>query len=98
MKGAANPWICAGGKEYLPLLSVVVDTGFAGEDASFKTTMPFMLPVIGAPLPALPLTAAAGRTVSTHSHVVLPLPFSAVIVYVPCAVIAVHVPAPAPLI
>src|SRR6266853_1555130 len=98
MKGAAKPWICAGVKEYLPLPSVVVATVFAGEDESFKVTTPFMAPVIGAPLAAVPLTAVAERTVSTHANVVLPVAFLAVIVYVACAATAVGVPETAPLV
>src|ERR1700682_592115 len=98
MKGAAKPWICAGVKEYLPLLSVALDTVFAGEDESFKVTTPFMAPVIGAPLAAVPLTAMPDLTVSTHANFVLPAAFAAVIVYVDCAALAVGVPEIAPLV
>src|SRR6267378_969564 len=98
MKGAAKPWICAGVKEYLPLLSVVVDTVFTGEDESFKVTAPFMAPVMGAPVAAVPLMAIAERTVSVHANVVLPRAFEAVIVYVACTAAAVGVPETAPLV
>jgi hypothetical protein len=80
MNGAVKPWIWAGVKEYLPLASVGVDTVFAGTDESFRTTVPFMLPVIGVPVAAVPLTATDDRTVSTHANVVLPVAFVAVMV------------------
>src|SRR3981189_2879553 len=97
MKGAVNPWICAGVKEYLPLLSVAVDTVFAGTVESFNVTVPSMAPVIGAPLAAVPLMAVADWTVSTHANAVLPVALVAVTVYVDCAVIAVGVPEMAPV-
>ena len=77
----------------MPLSSVVVDTVFAGEDESFNSTVPFMLPVIGVPLAAVPLTAVADRTVSTQANVVLPVALVAVTVYVVCGVMAVGVAA-----
>ncbi|HVA41042.1 MAG TPA: hypothetical protein VNF49_10285 [Candidatus Binataceae bacterium] len=53
MKGAVTPWICAGLKALLPLLSVVVVTKCAGKAESSRVTVPFMATVIGAPLAAV---------------------------------------------